>query len=80
MILIQHVETKLLHDDRPEDEKAERKFTEEEAEERLRDGTPLHCIGRDDKTATAESNDTADEHVMQELLIDELLEANGKIL
>ncbi|KAL1965643.1 hypothetical protein VTN77DRAFT_5320 [Rasamsonia byssochlamydoides] len=36
VILIQHVETKLLHDDRPEDEKAERKFTEAEAEELLR--------------------------------------------
>jgi hypothetical protein len=33
VILIQHVETKLLHDDRPENEKMEQKFMEAEADE-----------------------------------------------
>jgi len=38
VILIEHVETKVLRDDRREDQKEERRFTESEKEERLADG------------------------------------------
>ena len=41
VILIEHVETKVLRDDRPEDQKEKRRFTESEKEERLADGRPI---------------------------------------
>jgi hypothetical protein len=45
VIVVEHVEEKVLHDDRPEDEKEERSFAEWEMEETLSNGQPIELTG-----------------------------------
>jgi hypothetical protein len=79
VILVHHVEGKILHDNRSEDVKTERKLMDAEVEELLADGTSLYCDKEepaDDevKTVTARSN----EKHAQKVLINKLLSANSE--
>ncbi|KAN0085298.1 hypothetical protein V8E54_001765 [Elaphomyces granulatus] len=79
VILVDHVEGKILHDNRSEDEKTERKLMDAEVEELLADGTSLYCdkeepADGEEKTVTARSN----EKHAQDVLINKLLSANSE--
>jgi hypothetical protein len=48
VIVVEHVETETLRDDRPEEEKEQRNFTNKEIEESLLNGKHIELEGRAD--------------------------------
>jgi len=71
VIVVEHVETKVLHDERPE-EKKERSFTREEKEEALSNGKPIELRGN------KADNDLVGHDAISRAWAKELLELHDK--
>jgi len=76
VILVNYVEGKILHDNRSEDEKTERKLMNAEVEELLADGTSLYYDK--EEPADGEEKTVSNETDAQDVLINKLLSANSE--